>query len=520
MHTEKWYRFVARNIFAGRKMRFLPAISKETMALTVIVRMYPLLGRRVYVHRALLLLIMGSYWFFSLIIMLSLGLDGSVSKLWMDLGGSPGYVFAALFSLQHLDLQQDVYVLAAWFYIVLFFLAIWMALSSRYSWQELKLLQMFSRLDASHIHDFTIGKHLRITHPLWIQSDVVEAPTPSHLLEVLKEREGLDDEWVAKIISTLQSEPTQDLSEHRFLLSLTDRVTLSMLGAIEVQEPLSFSHVQAALVSFLATAKKGVWIPKDEIVSSVYGVESETNINVLRSRVNASVRAYIRTMDLFDTEDEGGDDGMTPIELIEIDRRGNNSFWRLSRACDVAIFAELGRFYQSICERQRQQVDVSPLSIEDLQIACEQNVRVYGSGFLSKHFQASAMPHWVQQHYCLHRDRWLHVLTYAIERERTSLNEVETAQGKNDAARVLARLYSQRAFAATGAVPLAGYGQHDLIQSLKILRQLKSIGSAREICHEYVARRRAIDKTWDVNEKLSVIWPDAFKRVAYRSKET
>jgi len=48
------------------------------------------------------------------------------------------------------------------------------------------------------------------------------------------------------------------------------------------------------------------------------------------------------------------------------------------------------------------------------------------------------------------------------------LNEVETGQGKNEAARVLARLYSQRAFAAAGAVPLAAYGQHDLIQCLKI----------------------------------------------------
>jgi hypothetical protein len=386
--------------------------------------------------------------------------------------------------------------------------------------KELKLFQTFSRLDASQIHAFGMGRYLRITYPLWFQSNVVESPSPRLLLDVLKEREGLDDEWVAKTIATLEPEVGESLPEQRFLISLTDRVTLSIIGFVEIQEPLQFSNAQASLVSFLATREKDVWVPKEELVSSLYGVEHDASVNVLRNRVNTSVRDYIRNADLLDVADEENKTFTDQIELIEFKRWGNKSFWRLNSACDVAVFAELGRLYRSICDVQNQQEGASILSIEDLQIACEQNQRVYGSGFLSKHLQADAMPYWVQQQYCTHRDRWLSVLTSTIEREQKHLNELESGKKKNEAARALARHYGQRAFAEAGSVPQPLYGQHDLIRCLKVFRQLKNVGMAREICREYVNRRRAIDKTWDVSDALYDAWPDAFKRVAYRSKET
>jgi hypothetical protein len=374
--------------------------------------------------------------------------------------------------------------------------------------KELRGLLASARQQAPGSTPFSIREYVRFSSAPWLLPQVIEAPSLTTVLDILQDHESTSEAWsreLARFLEERQQEPPPAIS---MLVSLSEQVTVSLIGQDGKQESLHFPHPQqAALVAFFALQPRGTWIPRQKVIKQVYGAEGAHLFALHISRIHAAINKVAREGGLLTENDEETAQPQEKLKLFEYDESAQDHLWRRVVSCEVEVFGELEAFYQRVKTAEE---NGTRLQQEELRSGCHQLMQMYGRGYLAEHQAPKTIWSWARDGYIEYRDKCLFLLKYTAEREWELAHRLQGNE-RYEAIRQAALLPGWFALVANGIVPLPHIEQAEeaLCRSLKLYCMLRDIAAAKAIYQAYAQQAKSRDARWRPKQKITEIWPEA-----------
>src|SRR5262249_830073 len=198
------------------------------------------------------------------------------------------------------------------------------------------------------------------------------------------------------------------------------------------------------------------------------------------------------------------------VQLLEYEKRGNESYWRLAPDCEVLIFPELQAAYHQAKEEEKQQLNIN---LQERLKMLNQLVERYGNekGLMGEYQTVDEPWLWLDEQYKHYRAMWLFLLRDTAEQARKSIDGSPTKKQDLQALREAARLYGWAARATNNLFashPLDENSETYLINSLRCYYLLQDFENACALYQDYLWQRRERNSLWEPRQKTKEIWPE------------
>ncbi|MBA2391405.1 MAG: hypothetical protein H0V70_01515 [Ktedonobacteraceae bacterium] len=538
--------------------KFLMADLKKMDDFVVMVRITPKITLLHYIERTLYLTAFFIYSFLIIIQVLYIALNVPLLKLLAFVLHNGGVIIASMRGTPILPTQQQG-VLYFWLLLLLVVSTIWILSQTKRAFRDLHGLRSLHRMTPQQRSEFALQKFLRLSLPVWLSPSITYDPTPKELLTVLREREqAITGQTQAIVAALVEDDDAEEEEEEQpsfhFLLTLTDRLSLSILGSSGKQLTIRLNDAGASQVGFLATHGQGEWTAREEFFKKyLYTIGQDNLFTRHHKRTNAQINARaqkegffpqraveqdqentdVDTSSALSNEDEHDEETAATeeqenqheeINLFEHKKEGLDSFWRLTPLCSIEVFPFLRSFFQQVKRAQALPEDPTLLSLEELRQGCHHLMEEYGLGFLADHIKENDdLWHWALPLYQEYREQCLSILNYAIVRESTFLETLTDPKEKHAVITSIAQLYGWSAIVATGLDLKDGglFSEEDIKKSLSYYGQMRKRSDAKQVYQRYSELRSRVDPSYIPSEELqtlvdAVLYP---KRNSSRSRK-
>jgi hypothetical protein len=373
--------------------------------------------------------------------------------------------------------------------------------------KELRGLLSSARAQQSQSTSSPVREYIRIASAPWLSHQIVEAPSPTTILDVLQDHQGTSEAWVRELESYIEERQQESPPNLSMLLSISDRVTISLIGQDGKRETISFTHPQqAALIAYFAMQPRGAWIPRAKVIKQVYGAKGGHLFALHISRIHAAINQAALDAGFLP---EASDAGQPPekLKLFEFfEDSVQEHLWRRVVNCEIEVFGDLVSFCEALHAK-----DTHPVSSrEGARRRCHQVMQSYGRGYLAEHQAPKSIWPWARDPYIEFRDKCLFVLQHMAKCEWEAAHTEQGDEGY-EAIRQSALFYGWFALVANSIVPIAHIAEAEeaLCRSLKLYYMIKDIAAARAIFQAYAQQARSKDARWKPKLKNTEIWPEA-----------
>jgi hypothetical protein len=343
-------------------------------------------------------------------------------------------------------------------------------------------------------------KHFLISHAPWLSQNITDAPSPTALLDLLQQ----GNDWSHVLAEILEQAPQEKRPPVIVFISVSEHLTVSIIGQDGKQEPVEFDNPSwKAVLAFFAFKRKGEWVPRKTAQGQIYGAEGGKLLDLHTSRINEKVNEVATNagfLDELEFEEKQG-----KLDLFEHDKKQH--LWRLSPRCEVEIFSDLTALHEQILAAQAGQMT---LSRNVLRTRCYQVLMRYGKGLLAPYQKPHQIWPWLREAYITYREQFIRILDYAALCEwQASQEHVHSDLAEcQDAIWHSARFSGRSALVALEFASRLDAGEPALIRSLEGYYLLKDIDAAGNIYQAYVERMHERDSRWTPSLKIREIWPE------------
>lgn len=380
--------------------------------------------------------------------------------------------------------------------------------------KHVKGLLTLARSGPGHPPPLNLAEYVEISMPAWLKS-LPQVGLPDDMLETLQQV-APEEPWVKNLATYVQQHAPEYASTLSILVSISDRISISVLGQRGKCERITITHAQtAAMIGYLALQKKGAWVRRQDIVRPIYG-KRDQHVTQHTHRLNEKLNEAAQQV-LAGTDEQAGNDVSDTheekLKLIEYDERGKEHLWRLLLTCDVEILPGVASLYEQITAAEAN-LDLPPPDRDVLNRGCRQFMDRYGIGLFGGYQKQRLGQYqywpWATEYYIQYRDQCLAILHYAAKREWAfAMQHRHEPQVLHTSVRQTAQLYAWILQVALGAIPRLPDAEQAVRTCLKLYRMISDLTTARHIFHSYAAFWRVRNETWKPPAKMTDIWPEA-----------
>jgi hypothetical protein len=355
---------------------------------------------------------------------------------------------------------------------------------------------------------FPVREYIRFSSAPWLYPQIIEAPSPTTILDILQDHQGTSEAWIRELEAYIEERQQESPPALSMLLSISDRVTISLVGQDGKRETIYFAHPQqAALIAYFAMQPRGAWIPRGKVIKQVYGAKGGHLFALHVSRIHAAINQAAKDAGFLSREEGDAGQQSEKLKLFEFDDSVQDHVWRRVVSCEVEVFGDLNAFYDSLKAAE----DTNTISgQEETWRGCHQVMQTYGRGYLAEHQAPKSIWLWARDGYIEYRDKCLFILRHVAEREWEAAH---TQQGNEryEAIRQSALYYGWFTLVANCIVPILHIEEAEeaLCKSLKLYYMIKDIAAARAIFQAYAQQAKSKDARWKPKMKITEIWPEA-----------
>src|SRR5215472_3367459 len=193
-------------------------------------------------------------------------LEGVLTKFWRALVQSWPQLLL-LFAGHEPDAVHSKYV----DYVIL--CLVWIAVTvglfflTRKAFRELRGLLVYSRADSSQASQLYVSKFLKISLPVWLYPSVVDAPSPTTVLDLVQGVQGqksTTEAWSREVATALEDAQKEVPPAIRIRLSLAEKLTITLSGLDGKQISCTLqTPAWVPLLAYLAIQNPGEWVQRD-----------------------------------------------------------------------------------------------------------------------------------------------------------------------------------------------------------------------------------------------------------------
>src|SRR5712692_1111417 len=290
-----------------------------------------------------------------------------------------------------------------------------------------------------------ISKMMHVFLPLWLHARVIDAPSPTTVLDLVQEQESTAEAWSQEVATALEDSQKQAPPAIRIRLSLTDKVTITLIGQDGKQERCTRPTPSwAALIVYLALQNLGAWVPRDTVLQQVYGGMDDAKSSLLKMHINRIHKFLLERATqagLLTQTGDAADGASAQIVLIEDSGREKDRAWRLSPFCEVDVYSKLVSIYERLREIQEKKESQPALTREEFNSICQEARLEYGKGFMAGYEGLVDMWYWLEKLHKKFRDMCLYILDNAARSERIHADGQHLAPGERAEAMTQLALY-------------------------------------------------------------------------------
>ena len=360
----------------------------------------------------------------------------------------------------------------------------------------------------------SLSDYVAVSMPAWLRS-LPQVDLPDKMLETLQQV-APEEPWMKQLAVYLQQNAPAYSPSLSILVSVSDRISISVLGQNGKCERFTITHAQtAAIIGMLVLQKKGAWVRRQDIVRPIYGKRDQDvtqHIHRLNEKLNKAAQKVLAVPGER-ASDQSSDTHANKLRLIEYDERGKENLWRLPITCEVEILPEVTSLYEQITAAQTHP-DFPPPERETLNRGCRQIMDRYGKGLFASYQkqylgQYQYWP-WATEYYTQYRDQCLAILDEAAKREWAfAIEHRHEPDILHAAIRQTAQLYAWKLQVALGVIPHLPQAEQAVSECLKLYRMIGDLITARHVFRAYAAFLRARNDAWEPPAKMTEIWPEA-----------
>lgn len=375
-------------------------------------------------------------------------------------------------------------------------------------------LVALTRADPDQPPPVRFSDFIAVSMPAWLRS-LPQVDLPDTMLETLQQV-APDEPWVERLAAYLKQHAPEHALSPSILISVGDRVSISVLGHNGRRQQFIITQPQtAAIIGMLALQKKGVWLRRQDIIGPIYG-EHDQNVNQHLHRVNEKLNKAAQKVLAVPEERTKGESTSKQennLRLIEYDESGKENLWRLPITFEVEILPGVATLYEQIGMAQTH-ADFPPPERDTLNRSCRQIMDHYGKGLLGSYQktyrgQYQCWP-WATEPYVQYRDHCLTILDEAAKLEWAFAMEHKHEPAILHAAiRQTAQLNKWKLQVALGVIPHLPLAEQAARECLTLYRMIDDFSTARHVFRTYAAFMRARDEDWKPPKEMTEIWPAA-----------
>jgi len=357
----------------------------------------------------------------------------------------------------------------------------------------------------------SVSRLTRISTPLGLLPEVIDAPSLTSVLDLLQDAENLSrptGEILADYASAeIENGKQTPVSIH---VSMSHLLTITLIGPDGKRLPCFLKNPGwVALLAYLAIQPRSTWIAKHTLLNAVYGGSEDAQYSLCKvhvRRIHSFLAEEAEEIGLLLGQGERRKKRKSsPITLIEHDVNDKSSPWGLTPACEVEIFPIMGVLYQQV--RLAAEAKAPSMALGELYSRCEEMMQEYGRGFLADHQPWHRTWRWARDFYIAYRNMCLHVLEYAIQRARNALTETElTPDERSQMLGQAAMFYKWFALAASGLIPKEDQAEQALQESLAIFLELKDVTAAEDAYQDYAEATAQKGELWKPQSTTEELW--------------
>jgi hypothetical protein len=410
-------------------------------------------------------------------------------------------------------LQQQGWAISA---VLMFTLGIslFAYINTRQAVKHLKGLIALIRANPAQSPPVTLSEYIQVSLPAWLQS-FSQVDIPDDVLDTIQQHVNPDEPWMKNLATFLKECMPAYSPTISILVSLGDRVTISVLGPNGKHQQFIITQEQtAALVGRLALQEKGTWMLRKHIIQPIYGEHSE-NVTQHISRLNDSLNKAVQKVVSQPSKREGDQSNgqENKLKLIEYDESRKENLWRLLITCVVEIFPEAVSLYEQIIAAKKDS-NIPPPERETLDRGCRHIMEHYGkglfAGYQKKRLNKYQYWPWATEYYTRYQDKYLTVLQYAAKREWAfAMEHKNNPDVLHTSIRQTAQLYIWRIQVALGVIPNLPHAEQAVCMCLKLYRMIGDLVTARFVFQTYAAFMKEQDDAWKPPVRVTEFWPDA-----------
>lgn len=359
-----------------------------------------------------------------------------------------------------------------------------------------------------------LAEYVEVSMPAWLRS-LPQVSLPDDMLETLQQA-APEEPWVQNLAAYVQQHAPEYAPSLSILVSISDRITISVLEQRGRCERYTVTHAQtAAMIGYLALQKKGAWVRRQDIIRPIYGKRDQhltKHIQRLNDKLNEAAQQV-----LAGTEGQAGNDvpdkQEEKLKLIEYDERGKEHLWRLLITCDVEILPGVASLYAQITAAEANP-DLPPPERDALNRGCHQIMGSYGEGLFASYQKKRLGQYqywpWATEYYTRYRDQCLAILRYAAKREWAfAMEHKHDPHVLHTSVRQTAQLYAWILQVALGAIPRLPDAEQAVKTCLQLYRRMSDLNTARDIFYSYAVFMKVRDEAWKPPKEMTEVWPEA-----------
>ncbi len=386
--------------------------------------------------------------------------------------------------------------------------------------KHMKGLVILTRANPEQPPPVTLSEYVEVSTPAWLQP-LPPVDLPDEMLDTLQQHINPEEPWMKNLATYLKEYVPEHSPSISTLVSLGDRITISVLGSTGKRQHIPLTQEQtAALIGLLAVRERGAWVLRQHAIRPIYG-EDDQNVTKHISRLNASLNKAAQKVVAQSGKPEGDQSSCIheKLKLIEYDESGKENLWRLLITCDVEIFSELESLYAQIMAAKNDP-NIPPPGRKILRRGCHRMVEQYRNGLFASYQRKHPNQYWswATEYYTMYRDKCLFVLEYAAKREWAyAMKNKQKPDVLHASIRQTAQLYEWSLKVALGIIPNLPHAERAVYNCLKLYRMIDDLISGQTIFQTYAtymikrndARKTERNKTWQPPAEITNMWPEA-----------
>lgn len=346
---------------------------------------------------------------------------------------------------------------------------------------------------------------LHVSSPPWLSPQVIDAPSPTSVLDLLQEHSSNTEAWTRDLAAYLEQSDKVAPPQISMRICITDRVYVSIIDRDGKQERVLIEPGKGAeLIAYLAVQGRGEWVTRKKMLEDI----KDEHVNKHVSRLNQLIKTVAIEAGMH-PEDEELPEKAEALRLVEYDETERAHKWRLASAVQVDVYPELVAVYDQINAAKDDSAIAAP-SREWLAVACNRAMESYGDGWCGYYQDRYHIWPWTKNSYITYRDKCLAILEYAAEQEwEYILKHKHQPELIHDALQQVSILFAWGKKVALGIFPHVVYAQKVTSACIRAYRFLGYRELARRMYQDYVDTMMELDAKWSPPSDVLGSWPEA-----------